>query len=72
MTADDLSPSEKLVLKVLDSEGQSDVATIRQATGLPERTMYWALRDLRDRGLVDHSTAENGDARRTVYEPTER
>lgn len=67
----DTPPSEKFVLEVLDRDGPCDVSDLREATGLPDRTLYWALRDLRDRGLVVQSPANNGDARRTVYELTD-
>ncbi len=46
------SPSEKFVLYVLKHSGPMSASEIRKRTGLPERTIYKALKNLRERGLI--------------------
>ncbi len=47
------SPSEKFVYYVLKHFGPMTLSDIREKTGLPPRTIYKALKSLRERGLVD-------------------
>ncbi len=49
----DGSPSEKFVLYVLRQFGPMSSSEIKKKTGLPSRTIYKALKSLRDRGLVE-------------------
>ncbi len=47
------SPSEKFVLYILRHFGPMSSSEIRKKTGLPPRTIYKALKRLRDKGLVE-------------------
>jgi len=48
----DLPPSAKLVLKVLEEEGELGISEIIDLTGLPERTVRHALALLSSRGFI--------------------
>ena len=62
----DLPPSAKLVFKILSYEGDLTQKEIINATGLPERTVRYALELLLRKGLITQSPYLN-DARQTVY-----
>ncbi len=47
------SPSEKFVYYVLKHFGPMTISDIRAKTGLPPRTIYKALKSLKEKGLVD-------------------
>jgi DNA-binding transcriptional ArsR family regulator len=47
-------PSVRLVLGALRESGRLTGAQLRQRSGLPRRTVYQALRLLRERGAVRH------------------
>ncbi|MDK2373166.1 MAG: phosphosulfolactate synthase [Candidatus Korarchaeota archaeon] len=47
------SPSEKFVLYVLKQFGPMSSSEIKRKTGLPSRTIYKALKNLKDKGLVE-------------------
>jgi NAD+ kinase len=51
--ADDLPPSAKLVLKVLEVEGEHDKDEIVECTGLPPSTARYATGILVDEGHVE-------------------
>lgn len=53
MSAQDLPPSAKLVLKVLEVEGAHDKGELVDCTGLPESTARYAAERLVDEGLVE-------------------
>lgn len=61
-----LSPSAKYVLRVLRELGEARFSELFLETGLPRRTLYAALRALRERGLVVVRPCLN-DARRRFY-----
>ncbi len=61
-----LPPSAKLVLKILSYEGNLTQKEIINATGLPERTVRYALELLLKKRLITHHPYL-GDARQTVY-----
>ena len=47
------SPSEKFVLYVLRQFGPMSSSEIKKRTGLPSRTIYKALKNLKEKGLVE-------------------
>ncbi|MDZ7688550.1 MAG: helix-turn-helix domain-containing protein [Halobacteriales archaeon] len=53
MSVQDLPPSAKLVLKVLEVEGAHDRNELVECTGLPESTARYAAERLVDEGLVE-------------------
>lgn len=53
MPAQDLPPSAKLVLKVLEVEGAHDKGELVECTGLPESTARYAAERLVDEDLVE-------------------
>jgi len=61
-----LPPSAKLVFKILSYEGDLTQKEVINATGLPERTVRYALDLLLRKGLITQSPYLN-DARQTVY-----
>ena len=61
-----LPPSAKLVFKILSYEGDLTQKEVINATGLPERTVRYALELLLRKGLITQSPYLN-DARQTVY-----
>lgn len=61
-----LSPSARYVLRVLVELGEARFSELFLETGLPRRTLYSALRQLRDRGLVEVRPCLR-DARRRFY-----
>ncbi|MCU4924917.1 MarR family winged helix-turn-helix transcriptional regulator [Halobacteria archaeon AArc-dxtr1] len=62
----DLSPSPKLVYKVLEQEGEMTQAELVAASRLCPRTVRYALGKLADVDLVT-SRVHMGDARQSVY-----
>ncbi len=50
----DGSPSEKFVIYILRQFGPMSASEIKEKTGLPYRTIYKALKDLRDKELAKH------------------
>lgn len=63
---DDLSPSAKLVYKVLEYEGELTQADIAAESRLCPRTVRYALKQLDDEGVVE-SRVHLEDARQSVY-----
>lgn len=61
-----LAPSAKFVLRVLGELGEASFSELLEETGLPKRTLFSALRALRDRGLVE-VRQDVGDARKRLY-----
>ncbi len=61
-----LPPSAKLVFKILSYEGNLTQKEVINATGLPERTVRYALELLLKKGIITQSPYLN-DARQTVY-----
>lgn len=61
-----LSPSAKLVYKVLEYEAPLTQAEIIQESQLSQRTVYNALQDLEEYDLVD-SKPRTEDLRQRVY-----
>lgn len=53
MSAQDLPPSAKLVLKVIEVEGAHDKGELVECTGLPESTARYAAERLVDEELVE-------------------
>lgn len=62
----DLSPSAKLVYKVLEYEGELTQADIAAESRLCPRTVRYALRQLDGEGIVE-SRVHLEDARQSVY-----
>lgn len=62
----DLSPSAKLVYKVLEYEGELTQAEIAAESRLCPRTVRYALKKLERNGIVD-SRVHLADARQSVY-----
>lgn len=62
----DLSPSAKLVYKVLEYEGELTQAELVTETRLCQRTVRYAIGKLEHHELVD-SRAHLEDARQSVY-----
>ncbi|QLG63098.1 helix-turn-helix domain-containing protein [Halorarum salinum] len=63
---DDLPPSCKYVLDVLEREGELSRQKLLDRTGLPERTLDWALGTLNNRGYI-FSAQDNEDLRVVLY-----
>ena len=63
---DDLPPSAKLVLKVLEYEGPLTQSQLAEETRLPVRTVRAGLSRLEDVGVVD-ARCSLSDARKRVY-----
>jgi DNA-binding MarR family transcriptional regulator len=61
-----LPPSVKFVLKVLEGKRYATFSEIVQETGLPERTVKYALRRLKELGLVKVMPCI-ADARKRIY-----
>jgi NAD+ kinase len=53
MSVQDLPPSAKLVLKVLEVEGAHDKDELVDCTGLPESTARYAAERLVEEGIVE-------------------
>ncbi len=53
MSAKELPPSAKLVLKVIEVEGAHDRGELVECTGLPESTARYAAERLVDEGIVE-------------------
>jgi len=53
MSAKDLPPSAKLVLKVIEVEGAHDKRELVDCTGLPESTARYAAERLVEEGIVE-------------------
>lgn len=63
-----LPPSVKFVRYVLaDAEGGYTQTELAEETGLPKRTVRYALSELQRAGLVDRETGLHGDSRVAVY-----
>lgn len=65
MTLKQLPPSPKYVHKVLEYEGCLTQPEIAEETGLPRRTVRYALTRLQEHGLVESEPVME-DARRTT------
>jgi len=65
----DAAPSSKLVFVVLQQRGPSTRAELVEATALGDRTVWRALSDLRNRGVVAH-IPDPTDPRRHLYSIT--
>jgi len=63
----DLSPSEKLVVKTLQYEGELTQGGLAESTLLPSRTVRYALTTLEENDLVT-SRVSFMDARQRIYE----
>jgi len=63
---DDLPPSAKLVLKVIEHEGEMDKKEISEKARLPDSTTQYALKKLVENGVVGVKVGD-GDGRRLVY-----
>ena len=62
----DLSPSAKLVAKVLEYEGESTQSDLAESTLLPPRTVRYALDQLEEAKVVS-SRISFVDARKRIY-----
>ncbi|ELZ12482.1 ArsR family transcriptional regulator [Natrinema thermotolerans DSM 11552] len=62
----DLSPSAKLVYKVLEYEGKLTQQELREETLLSQRTIYNSIRDLEEISAIDSHPCRE-DLRKTVY-----
>lgn len=62
----DLPPSAKLVVKMLEYEGEQTQGQLVESTMLPARTVRHALTELEERGLVT-SRISFMDARKSIY-----
>ncbi|MFB6310123.1 MAG: MarR family transcriptional regulator [Salinirussus sp.] len=62
----ELPPSAKLVLKVLEYNGELTQRGLAKETRLPDRTVRHALSHLKDAGLLEERISFT-DARRRVY-----
>jgi len=62
----DLSPSEKLVVKTLQYEGELTQGGLAESTLLPSRTVRYALTTLEENDLVT-SRISFMDARQRIY-----
>ena len=72
MSPGDLVPtSVTTVLKQLEDSSPMTSKQLREATGLPRRTVYTALRKLRDMGLL-HERLSLRDTRQTYFWVGER
>jgi len=58
MSVQDLPPSAKLVLKVLEVEGAHDKEELVECTGLPESTARYAAERLVEENLVEKKLSE--------------
>ncbi|WP_114576690.1 helix-turn-helix domain-containing protein [Saliphagus sp. LR7] len=63
---EDLPPSCKLVLKVLEYQGELSQTELAEETYLPRRTVRYATRRLMQRRLIDSRNCI-GDARSILY-----
>lgn len=63
---EDLAPSAKLVLAVLEHEGEQTQSELGEATMLPSRTLRYGITQLEERGVVD-SRISLRDARQRIY-----
>lgn len=61
-----LSPSSRLLLRVLKELKVADLRTLERETGLARRTLMYSVRQLRDAGLVEVQICLN-DSRRRFY-----
>ena len=50
---DELPPSAKLVYKALEMEGSHTTAELEECTGLPERTLRYAVERLLEEDVVE-------------------
>lgn len=64
----DLSPSAKLVYKVLEMEGTLTQSRLAEETFLPKRTVRDAIVQLKTADLVEVQVS-NLDARKKLYHP---
>ena len=62
-----LPPSAKLAYKTLEYEGEATQAELVRRTGLPQRTLRYALNRLADEAGVVESEPRMTDARQSVY-----
>ena len=62
-----LPPSAKLAYKALEYEGEATQAELIRRTGLPQRTLRYALNRLADEAGVVESEPRMTDARQSVY-----
>ncbi len=56
----ELSPSSKLVIKVLEIEGNLTAKEITQQTRLPQSTTHYALKQLLEKELISVAQSEKG------------
>jgi len=61
-----LAPSAKLVVKILEHEGESTQSDLVESTLLPQRTVRYALTQLEEKGIVDARISFR-DARQRIY-----
>lgn len=67
---DDLPPSCRYVLYVLEQEGRLTRQELLAVTGLPEQTVDWALESLTDRDRLEKAR-DPTDLRQVVYDVRE-
>jgi DNA-binding MarR family transcriptional regulator len=61
-----IPPSGKLVLRVIRERKIARLQELRQETMLPQRTLLYAIKILRELGLIETQVCMN-DARRRFY-----
>ncbi len=66
----DIPRSGKKVMEVLE-DSEHHLSEIRERTGMPERTIRFAIRKLEDMGMV-RENADLGDMRRKTFRLTGR
>ncbi|RLG80987.1 MAG: N-acetylmuramoyl-L-alanine amidase [Thermoprotei archaeon] len=64
-------PSAKFVYKMLEIHGEASIRELVELTGLPERTVRYALSTLIEKGLVEKVISIR-DARRRIYRLTRK
>ena len=68
-TVRELPPSAKLVFRVLEAEGDMTQQQVIEATGLPGRTVRYAVSELEESGAITKRPSLF-DARQRVYSLT--
>jgi DNA-binding transcriptional ArsR family regulator len=63
---DSLPPSCRCVLLALDEHGPLSRRELAEHTGMPDQTVGWALRRLKNQGIIADD-ADSRDLRRKVY-----
>ena len=66
---EDLPPSAKLVAKTIEYEGEMTQSALADSTRLPDRTIRYALNELKNSGLVKSEILIT-DARKRRYSLT--